>query len=149
MTSQSSCAKNFYSLILFQIKLINNYSEDIQSAWTDPRDIAQTVLKAFKVVPTQNQVCYVLSQWLTGTELVAQLRVALNLPDLHWVTITDEAMQTSLEKIGMSKTMASEMMQMRAAQRDSKFYADLRAHEPEHGTVRLTDIVPALRKALG
>lgn len=132
-----------------QHALINNYSEDTQSAWTDPRDIARTALKAFKVVPTQNQVRYVLSQWLIGTELIAQLRVALNLPDLHWVTMADEAMQTSLEKAGMSKKMASEMMQMRAAQRDSRFYADLRTHEPEHGTVRLTDIVPALRKALG
>jgi uncharacterized protein YbjT (DUF2867 family) len=115
----------------------NNFGPDIQSGWTDPSDIATAVLEAFAQVPAQNQVRYVLSQWLTGHELVAGLATSLDIPDLQWVTITDAQKEAALVKAGMPAIVAHQMTQMSAAQKTSAFYADLRAHEPVHGTMTL------------
>lgn len=122
----------------------NNFGPDTQSAWTDPRDIATAVLDAFKVVPQANAVRYVMSQWLTGHELIAGLAAGLNLPDLRWVTITDDQKEAALIKAGMPTLIAHQMTQMSAAQKTEAFYRDLRAHEPVHGLVTLAAFLQTL-----
>lgn len=122
----------------------NNFGPDTQSAWTDPRDIATAVLDAFKVVPQANAVRYVMSQWLTGHELIAGLAAGLNLPDLRWVTITDDQKEAALVKAGMPTLIAHQMTQMSAAQKTEAFYRDLRAHEPVHGLVTLAAFLQTL-----
>lgn len=127
-----------------QHAIVHNFADDVQTGWTDPKDISATIVSALNDDTPTTGVRYVISQWLTGKQIVAAFAKALNLPDLHWVEVTDDQLKASMLQSGASEDNAQGFTLMGSAQRNASFYADLRANAPELGSVKLSDIMPGL-----
>ncbi|MGL0747044.1 SDR family oxidoreductase [Secundilactobacillus paracollinoides] len=127
-----------------QHAIVHNYADTVETGWTDPKDISAAIVTALNDPQPTNGVHYVISQWLTGQEIVAAFADALNIPDLHWVQISDDQLRAGMLQSGASEDAAQGFTLMGAAQRNEAFYADLRKAAPVLGTVKLTDILPGL-----
>ncbi|WP_204122506.1 SDR family oxidoreductase [Lacticaseibacillus mingshuiensis] len=127
-------------------KLYRNFPATICTGWVAPQDIAKVVVEALNTTPTQNDVRYAISQWLTGYDLVAELAAGLGIPDLTWQTVTDDERLAQLKKV-LPPAFALSMMKSAQGQRKPDFYADLQAHRPQLGMQRLKDVMPQLKAA--
>ncbi|MFC6176434.1 SDR family oxidoreductase [Companilactobacillus huachuanensis] len=116
------------------------------SIFVDPKDIADSVLKALLNPAIENSVTYVASDIVTGNELVKYVSEKLNMPDLKWIEISDNEMQTRLEKV-MPKSYAIAFTKMYSAEGTSKFYADFYNNEPKLGNVKMSDFMDIFANA--
>ncbi|MDA5388919.1 MULTISPECIES: SDR family oxidoreductase [Loigolactobacillus] len=125
-----------------QHTIFANIPATVQRAWTDPRDIAATVVPLLEATPAGQTVHYVISDHFSGEQLTAALQSALALPDLKYIEISDKQYTNNLLDQGVPKQIAASFVQMSTAQRQpEKFYADLKQHNPTYGKIKLADFV--------
>ncbi|BAP86327.1 short-chain dehydrogenase [Paucilactobacillus hokkaidonensis JCM 18461] len=128
------------STIKQQQQIVSTVPAKIKRAFASPKDIAATIIPLLETTPKGHTMRYVVSDEATGSELLAALQNALNMPQLKYVTISDDQFLTALLNQGMPKDVAEGFMIMTRAQRTpEKSYADLKAHQPEYGQVKLAD----------
>lgn len=143
----------FYNNLLAKIPeiktehaMIENRPSTAINMYVDPKDIADVVLKALLRRTTQTEVRYVASDSATGAELVKYIAKEIDMPDLKWIEISDQEMQTRLEKV-MPKSFAESFTKMYAQERTPEFYADFFQHHSEFGTVKLSEFMKIFGKS--
>ncbi len=130
---------NFIPVIKNTGNISANYGEDDKIAWVSPLDIASAVAKEVVTPLKGRKIVYVASEELTCHEVANILGAAIEKPDLKWFTITDEQMQSRLERIGMTPNYAEGLVQMNAAMHDGTLFQDYYKNKPQLGKVKLID----------
>jgi uncharacterized protein YbjT (DUF2867 family) len=117
-----------------------NYGGDDMIAWVSPVDIAAAVAEEL-TSPTVNQkILYVVSDELTCNETASILGIAVGKPDLKWIVISDEEMQSRLVRIGMAPDLSAGLTEMNAAMHSGKLFEDYYQNKPEaFSKVKMTD----------
>lgn len=122
--------------------IYSNIPADVKRRWVAPEDIAAVVEKLLLHVPQGKTIHYVYSDEFTTTELIDALKQALELPDLHFVPITDEQTRQAMVARGVPENLAQLFVQMSVFERDSeKVYGDLKNEPTTVGTFKLADFV--------
>jgi uncharacterized protein YbjT (DUF2867 family) len=125
-----------------------NYGGDDMISWASPVDIAAVVAEEL-TSPTVNQkIRYVVSDELTCNETAGILGASIGKPDLKWIVISDEEMQTRLVRIGMAPDLAAGLTEMNAAMHSGKLFEDYYRNKPKaFGKVKMTDYAVEFQKA--
>lgn len=117
-----------------------NYGADNKIVWVSPIDIAAAIAQEIVTPLAGRKVRYVASDELTGNETASILGAAIGKPDLKWIIITNEQMQTGLEAAGMQPRIAAGMVEMYASLHSGLLLEDYYRNKPAvMGKVKLTD----------
>lgn len=119
-----------------------NYGADDVIPWVSPFDIASVVAEELLSPFTGRKARYIASEELTGNETAAILGAAIGKPDLKWILVPDEQVQSSLEQIGMNPKIAAGMVEMYGSLHNGVLAEDFYRNKPVVlGKVKLTDFV--------
>ena len=117
-----------------------NYGAEENLVWVSPIDIAAAVAEELETPFTGRNVRYVVSEELTGNETASILGAAIGKPDLKWILISDEEMQSGLETAGMNPRIAAGLAEMFGSQHRGVLTEDYYRNRPAvFGKVKLTD----------
>lgn len=116
-----------------------NYGAGDIVPWVSPIDIAAAIAEELTTPFTGRKVRYVASEELTCNQTAAILGAAIGKPDLKWIIITDEQMQSGLVVAGMHPGIAAGMVEMYGSLHNGVLAADYYRNKPEMGKVKLTD----------
>ena len=116
-----------------------NYGADDMIVWVSPIDIAAAVAEEIMTPLAGRKVRYVASDELTGNETASILGAAIGKPDLKWIIIPDEQMQSGLEAAGIQPKIAAGLVEMYAGVRSGVLEEDYYRNKPALGNVKLTD----------
>lgn len=94
----------------------SNYGGPDRLLLVHPSDIAVAAsAELLSVTTIGTTVCYVVSDERTADEIATVLGRAINLPDLKWVTFTDEQIVEGLLQRGLPASVAASVAEMGAA----------------------------------
>lgn len=125
-----------------------NYGGDDLIPWVSPVDIAAVVAEELITPLTGRKVRYIFSEELTGAETAEILGEAIGKPDLQWIIVPDEQVQSGLEAIGINPQIAAGMVEMYAALHSGLLAADFNRNKPTiMGTVKLRDFAKEFASA--
>ena len=125
-----------------------NYGGDDLIPWVSPIDIAAVVAEELMTPLTGRKVRYIFSEELTGEETAEILGEAIGKPDLQWIIVPDEQVQSGLEAIGMNPQIAAGMVEMYGALHSGLLAADFNRNKPTiTGTVKLRDFAKEFASA--
>ena len=116
-----------------------NYGEGDIIPWVSPIDIAAAIAEELTTPFTGRKVRYVASEELTCNQTAAILGAAIGKPDLKWIIITNQQMQSGLIAAGMHPGIAAGMVEMYGSLHNGVLAADYYRNKPEMGKVKLTD----------
>jgi uncharacterized protein YbjT (DUF2867 family) len=120
-----------------------NYGGTDEIAWVAPVDIAAAIADEIATQPTHRRIRYVASDELSCNEVARILGTAIGKPDLQWIIIPSEQMQSGLESAGMARVIAAGLVEMYAAVHSGLLGADYYRNRPAvMGRVKLTDFAP-------
>ncbi len=136
----------YYNLLSFVPAVKNtgviasNYGAEDRVPWVSPIDIAAAVAEELETPPVDRKVRYVASEELTGNEVAGILGTAIGKPDLKWIVVTNEQMQSALEGFGMPKQIAAGLVEMNACMHTGKLFGDYNLNRPQvMGKIKLSD----------
>lgn len=122
--------------------IYSNNPDNLQQKFVAPIDIANVVLPLIQNTPNGITARYVFSDTFTGREFMDALKIALEIPDLKWVQISDQQYLAGLTNHGVPESVAEGLLQTSHYQRHPEtVYADLNANNPSAGSVKLADFV--------
>ena len=132
---------SFVAMIKRDGVIAANYGADDELIWVSPIDIAAAIAEELETtVPASRKVRYVVSDELTGNETASILGEAMGKPDLKWIIIANEQMQSGLEAAGMQPAVAAGLVEMYASQHNGVLTEDYYRNKPAViGKVKLTD----------
>jgi uncharacterized protein YbjT (DUF2867 family) len=116
-----------------------NYGDDDLTILVSPIDIAAAAVEEIEAKTTGLKVRYVASDERTCNEMARVLGEAIGKPDLKWVTISNEQMQSGMEANGLSASVAAILVEMYGACHTGLLHEDYDRHKPELGKVKLED----------
>lgn len=117
-----------------------NYGAEDIIPWVSPSDIAAVVAEALVKPFMGRNARYIASEELTGSETAAILGAAIGKPDLQWILISDDQVQSGLEAIGMNPQIAAGMVEMYGSLHNGVLAEDYYCNKPAvMGKVKLTD----------
>jgi uncharacterized protein YbjT (DUF2867 family) len=119
--------------------IASNYGGSDVSLWVSPIDIATAIADEIGTAPIDRKVRYVASEELTCNEVASILGEAIGKPDLQWVTITSEQLQSGFEAFGMPTAIAAALVEMNAAMHTGKLFEDYYLNKPVLGNIKLTE----------
>ncbi len=126
----------------------SNYGGTDKLIMVDPTDIATVAAEELITAATGQNVRYVVSDDQTAAEAAQVLGAAIGMPDLQWVTFTDEQTQGALEGRGMPTQTAVNFVQLGGAIHSGKLREDYDRQKPvAMGKVKLTDFAHEFRAA--
>lgn len=108
---------------------------------THTDDIANEAVKHLLSLDFKGKtVQYIVSDERTSAEIAQVLGNAVNLPELSWVTFSDEDSLQGMLQAGLGEDMAKRYVEMGKAFREGRAQEDFLLHKPEqYGTVKLED----------
>jgi len=117
-----------------------NYGATDKIIWVSPTDIAAAVAEEIVKPLTGRKVLYVASDELTCNDVAGILGAAIGKPDLKWLVIPYEQVQSRLESFGLSKQVAAALVELNASMHQGKFFDDYYQNRPQvMGKVKMTD----------
>lgn len=117
-----------------------NYGGDDKLVMVAPSDIAAVAAEEIETPATGQKVRYVASDEHTANEAAHILGAAIGKPDLKWVTLTDEQMQSGLEQNGIPTPAAVNWVELGASIHSGALRQDYDLHKPSAmGNVKLED----------
>jgi len=117
-----------------------NYGADDTLIWVSPFDIATAVAEEIVKPLTGRKIIYVASDEITGNETARILGAAIGKPDLKWIIISSEEMQSGLEAAGMNPRIAAGLVEMYASFHSGVLAEDYYRNRPAAlGKVKITD----------
>jgi uncharacterized protein YbjT (DUF2867 family) len=120
--------------------IMANYGAEDKIVWVSPIDIAASVAEEIVTPLKGRKVLYVASDELTCNEVASILGAAIGNPDLKWLVIPDEQVQSGLEAFGLSKQVAAALVELNASMHRGKFFDDYYQNKPQvMGKVKMTD----------
>lgn len=130
----------YVDMIKNQGFIATNYGADKIIPWVSPIDIAAAIAEELETPLIGKKVRYVASEELTGNETAHILGAAIGKPDLKWIIIPSEQMQSGLEAIGMNPQIAAGLVEMYASLYNGLLSEDYYRNKPATmGTVKLED----------
>jgi uncharacterized protein YbjT (DUF2867 family) len=119
--------------------IASNYGGEDLVSWVSPIDIAAAIAKEIETPLTGRKVLYVASEELTCNEVASILGAAIGKPDLKWIVITDEQLQSGLEAFGVPKQTAAGLVELNASMHSGALFEDYFRHQPVLGKVKLKE----------
>lgn len=120
--------------------LASNYGADDKIVWVSPIDIAAAIAEELETPLAGKKIRYVASDELTCSEAASILGAAIGKPDLKWIVISDQQLQSILESIGMAKQVAAGLVEMNASMHNGVFFEDYYRNKPAvMGKVKMKD----------
>ena len=120
--------------------IASNYGADDKLAWVSPVDIAAAIAEEFDTTPEARKILYIASDEPTCNEIATALGTTIGIPDLKWMIIADEQMQTGLEAFGMPPKIAASLVQMQKSMHDGQLFEDYFKNRPATiGKVKIAD----------
>ena len=117
-----------------------NYGDDDLTILVSPKDIAVAAADEIENQTNGRHVRYVASDERTCNEIAQALGNAIGKPDLKWVTISNEQMQSGMEANGVPTIVATQLVEMFGASHSGLLHEDYDLHKPETmGNVKLED----------
>jgi uncharacterized protein YbjT (DUF2867 family) len=117
-----------------------NYGGDDRIVLVSPIDIAAAAVEEIESGNTGTKVRYVASDERTCDEIVQVLSEAIGMPDLKWITVSDEEMQAGMEANGLSRTIAGQLVELYRAAHNGLLNQDYDRQKPHQlGKVKLED----------
>jgi uncharacterized protein YbjT (DUF2867 family) len=119
--------------------MASNYGADDIIPWVSPLDIATAIAEEIITPLVGKKINYVASEELSCNDVARILGTAIGKPDLQWILIPSEELQSRYESFGMNKALAAGLIEMQANMHNGPFYDDYYLHKPTLGKVKLTD----------
>jgi uncharacterized protein YbjT (DUF2867 family) len=119
--------------------IASNYGAEDRVAWVSPIDIAAAIAEEIGTPRVGRKVVYVASDEPTCNEIAHILGAAIGKPDLKWIVITNEQMQSGLEAFGMPANTAAGLVEMNASMHMGELFQDYYLNRPVMGKVKLKD----------
>ncbi|HTC00004.1 MAG TPA: NAD(P)H-binding protein [Ferruginibacter sp.] len=119
--------------------MASNYGADDIIPWVSPLDIATAIAEEIITPLVGKKINYVASEELSCNDVARILGTAIGKPDLQWILIPGEELQSRYESFGMNKALAAGLIEMQANMHNGPFYDDYYLHKPTLGKVKLTD----------
>jgi uncharacterized protein YbjT (DUF2867 family) len=119
--------------------IASNYGAEDRIAWVSPIDIAAAIAEEIATPLAGRKVLYVASDEPSCNEIASTLGAAIGKPDLKWIVITDEQMQSGLESFGLPAQTAAGLVEMNASMHRGELFRDYYLNRPVLGKVKLTD----------
>ncbi len=117
-----------------------NYGAEDKVVGVSPIDIAAAIAEEIVTPLTGRKVLYVASDELTCNEIASILGDAIGKPDLKWIIITNEQVQSGLEAFGMPTQIAAGLVEMNASIHSGELFQDYYLNRPQvMGNVKLKD----------
>jgi len=129
----------FIKAIKIQGVIASNYGATDMVPWVSPMDIAAAVAEEIVTPFAGRKVRYVASDELTCNEVAGILGAAVGKPDLKWMVIPDEQLQSSLMAAGMNPSIAIGFVEMNASMHSGKLFEDYYRNKPALGKVKVKD----------
>jgi uncharacterized protein YbjT (DUF2867 family) len=130
---------NFIPVIKNLGAIASNYGGDDVIPWVSPFDIAAAIAEEIVTPLNDRKVLYVASEELTCNEVAGILGAAIGKPDLKWIIIPGEQLQSGMEKAGVPKQFAAGFVEMNASQHNGKLFEDYYRNRPQLGKVKLNN----------
>ncbi len=125
----------------------SNYGGNDKTPWVSPIDIAAAVAEELVTPFAGRKVRYVVSDELTCDEVAAILGTAIGKPDLKWIVIPDEQMQSRLIMAGFSPELAAGFVEMNASTHSGQLFEDYDRNRPVLGKVKMKDFAKEFASA--
>lgn len=117
-----------------------NYGAEDIVPWVSPIDIAAAIAEEIVTPLAGRKVRYVASDERTCNDTASVLGAAVGKPDLKWIIVPDEQMQSALETAGMNPKIAAGLVEMYAGFHSGLLSEDYYRHKPKVlGKVKLED----------
>lgn len=117
-----------------------NYGAEDKVVWVSPIDIAAAIAEEILTPLAGRKVRYVASDELTCNETATILGEAVGKPDLKWIIIPGEQMQSGLEAAGMQPRIAAGLVEMYDSFHSGVLAEDYYRNRPAvMGKVKMTD----------
>lgn len=129
----------FVEMIKLEGIIAANYGAEEKLVWVSPIDIAAAIAEELETALEGTKVRYVVSEELTGNETAGILGAIIGKPDLKWIIIPSEQMQSGLEAAGMNPNIAAGLVEMYASQQSGLLMEDYYRNKPTFGKVKLKD----------
>ena len=135
----------YYNLLRFidtiktQGVIASNYGGDDKIPLVSPIDIAAAVAEELVTPFAGRKVRYVVSDELTCDEVATILGAAIGKPDLKWIVIPDEQMQSRLIAAGFNPQLAAGFVEMNASTHSDQLFEDYYRNRPALGKVKMKD----------
>lgn len=136
----------YYNLYSFTAAIKNtgiiasNYGAEDKVPWVAPADIAVAIAEEIVTPLVGRKVRYVASEELTCQEVAGILGNAIGIPDLKWITISDEELLSRLDAVGMPAGNAAGLVELQASMHSGELFQDYYLHKPTVlGAVKMAD----------
>jgi uncharacterized protein YbjT (DUF2867 family) len=129
----------FIDTIKTQGVIASNYGGDDKIPWASPIDIAAAVAEELVTPLVGRKVRYVVSDELTCDEVATIVGAAIGKPDLKWIVLPDEQMQSHLIAAGFSARLAAGFVEMNASTHTGHLFEDYYRNRPVLGKVKMKD----------
>jgi uncharacterized protein YbjT (DUF2867 family) len=130
---------NFINTIKTQGVIASNYGGDDMIPWVSPTDIAAAITEELTTSFNGRKVRYVASEEITCNEVAHILGTAIGKPDLKWILITNEQLQSDMIAMGVNPQFAAGLVEMNAAQHSGALFEDYYRNRPALGKVKVKD----------
>ena len=129
----------FINAIKTQGVITSNYGADDIIPWVSPTDIAAVVAEEIVTPFEGRNVRYVVSDEVPCNEVAGTLGAAIGKPDLKWMVIPDEQLQSELIASGMNAGIAEGFVKMNASTHSGELFEDYYRNRPTFGKVKIAD----------
>jgi uncharacterized protein YbjT (DUF2867 family) len=130
----------YTDMIKNQGVIATNYGGDKMVPWVSPVDIAAAVAEELQTPFSGRKVRYVCSEELTGNQVAAILGEAIGKPDLKWIIVSDEDVQSALVGIRMNPRIVAGLVEMYSSLYTGLLAEDYVRNRPAvMGKVKMTD----------
>jgi uncharacterized protein YbjT (DUF2867 family) len=117
-----------------------NYGGDDNLVMVSPEDIAAAVAEEIETQTTGKKIKYVASDERTCNEIAHIFGEAIGKPDLKWITLTNEEMQSGYEANGIPAPVAAAFVEMFGAIHSGLLHEDYELNKPKTmGKVKIED----------
>ncbi|WPQ63084.1 NAD-dependent dehydratase [Chitinophaga sancti] len=118
--------------------IIQNYGGDQKEPWVSPLDIAAVIAEEFEKPFNERTVRYIASDEISPNDVAKVLGEAIGLPNLKWISISDEQYLNGLLEAGVNPNTARGLAAMNAG-RLNNLYDDYNRNKPSLGKVKMKD----------
>lgn len=136
---------SFYNNLFHYIDMIKqagfigtNFGGDDKVVMVSPRDIAAAAAEELLSVDTNN-IRYVASDERSCSQIAGVLGLAIGLPGLKWITLSNEEVKQAMLKNGLPEQVANKMIELNESIHTSLIREDYDLHQPKWGKVKLED----------
>jgi len=127
----------------------SNFPAHTRLPLVHPKDIAQAAAEELQRTAKGSDIRYIVSSYVTATDVTAAFGKAIGKPELPWVVFTDEQAFEGMQQAGLNAEMAQLYTEMGAALRDGKLQHDFeQRNAPLDGTVTLADFAQEFARKL-